>query len=90
MSKRWPPKDPDEVLDYGVDWSLRLAGDVISTSAWTIPAGLTKQTDTKTNTSTTVWLSGGVDGQSYDNLNHIVTAGGRTMEQTVELRIKQK
>jgi hypothetical protein len=28
VAKRWSePKDSDEVLDYGVDWSAPLAGD---------------------------------------------------------------
>jgi hypothetical protein len=44
----------------------------------------------KTNTKTTVWLSGGSEGVTYDILNRIVTNGGRTMDQTVELRVKSK
>jgi hypothetical protein len=90
MSKRWPNKDPDEVLDYGIDWSLRLAGDTISTSTWIVPPGITMQTNSKTATTTTIWLSAGVLDQTYEILNRIVSAGGRTMDQTVQLRLKEK
>ena len=45
MSISWPSKDPDEVLDYELDWSLRLAGDTIVTSTWTVPSTLTKGAD---------------------------------------------
>jgi len=90
MSLVWPFKDPDEILDYQVDWILRLGTDTISTSTWTVPTGITKTTDTKTNTATTIWLSGGTIGVSYELTNRVVTAGGRTMDQSVKLKIKAK
>ncbi len=93
MSKQpWSePKDPDEVLDFTVDWAKPLAvGDIIETSVWTLPTGVTKGAETFTNTSTTIWLSGGTDGQNYDLLNRIVTQGGRTREQTCTLRVRSK
>jgi hypothetical protein len=34
MSFRWPNKDPDETLDYSVDWSRWLNGATISTVVW--------------------------------------------------------
>jgi hypothetical protein len=90
MGKRWPNKDPNEVLDYAIDWSQRLAGDIISTSTFTVPTGIVMNSQSKTNTMTTIWLSGGSEGVTYDILNRIITNGGRTMDQTVELRIKSK
>lgn len=90
MSLTWPPKDPDEVLDYEVDWSARLGADTISASTWTVPVGITKDSDSKTNTTTAVWLSSGTLLSSYDLVNRIVTAGGRTMDQTVRIKIKAK
>jgi hypothetical protein len=39
---------------------------------------------------TKVWLSGGADGQSYLVLNRITTVGGRTMDQTMKLKVKSK
>lgn len=112
MSLRWPSKDPDEVLDYDIDWTVRLysptelvayqaqvdAGipisivpaDTILSSVFTVPAGIVANSSTFTTRATKVWLSGGADLSSYDVLNRIVTAGGRTMDQTVKLKIKTK
>jgi hypothetical protein len=89
-SLTWPPKDPDEVLDFIVDWADRIESDTISTSAWTVPSGITKNSDTHGDTTTTIWLSGGTLGDTYEFNNRIVTAGGRTMDQTVKLKIKTK
>lgn len=90
MSLTWPDKDPDEVLDYVVRWAARLAGDTIDTSTWVVPAGLTKDSDTKTGTTTTIWLSGGTAGQEYSLVNRVVTAGGRTMDQTITLTCAER
>jgi hypothetical protein len=90
MSLSWPFKDPDEVLDYEIDWTARLAGDTISASTWIVPDGITKNSDTFTATSALVWLSAGVEGASLLLVNRVVTAGGRTMDQSVALKIKTK
>ena len=34
MSFRWPNKDPDEILDYSVDWSRFLGAGTISSVVW--------------------------------------------------------
>ena len=34
MAFRWPNKDPDETLDYSVDWSRFLGDKTISSVAW--------------------------------------------------------
>jgi hypothetical protein len=89
MALSWtPPKDPDEVKDYGVDWALLLDTDTISTSTWTVPAGITKNSDSNTDTTTTVWVSGGTAGDSYLLQNRVVTAGGRTYDRTCKLKMK--
>lgn len=102
MSLKWDAKDPDEVLDYVCNWYSRLAGDTIVTSTWTVPAGITKDSDSISmggaegaaldvpDSATTIWLSGGTLAASYSLLNRIVTAGGRTMDQTVKIGMKTK
>jgi hypothetical protein len=90
MALEWPSKDPDEVLDYQLDWSGRLGSDTIASSSWTVPAGITKNSDTNTTTVTTIWLSSGTLNSSYDLQNRVTTTGGRTMDQTVRIRIKAK
>ena len=83
-------KDPDAVLDYMVDWEQWLDGDTISTSTWTVPSGITKDSDSKTDTTATVWLSGGTLNDDYEVVNRIVTAGGRTEDRTLTIRVRTK
>lgn len=83
-------KDPAAILDYSIDWSLWLNGDTIATSSWTVPAGLTKQSDTNNTSSTTVWLSGGTLGQTYTVTNRITTANGRTDERSILIKVEDR
>ena len=36
MSFRWPNKDPDETLDYSVDWSRFLGSATIASVVWSV------------------------------------------------------
>jgi len=40
MSFRWPTKDPDERLDYSVDWERFLQGATISEVTWFVKTSL--------------------------------------------------
>ncbi|QDP20668.1 hypothetical protein [Bradyrhizobium cosmicum] len=114
--KTWPAKDPDEILDYDLDWTMRLysadelalvapdllglvptselvpqPADTIASSSFTLPSGtLVANSSSYTSTHTKVWLAGGAEGESYLVQNRITTAGGRTMDQTVKLKVKSK
>ena len=81
-------KDPNDVLDYLFYWSTWLAsGETISTSTWTVDSGLTKDTDSKTDDTTTIWLSGGTAGTSYTVTNRITTSQGRTKDQSMQVSV---
>lgn len=83
-------KDPDEVEFYVRDWSADLDGDTIATSTWTVPSGITKDSDTNTTTTATIKLSGGTLGSDYALVNRITTAAGRTLDKTLTFRIRGK
>ena len=84
-------KDPDAVLDYSVDWSKWLAGDQIQTSAWSVSDPAIEATgDSNTPTRTTVWLAGGVAGQSYTVTNRITTSGGRTDDRSLVIQVQDR
>lgn len=89
---RWSDKDPDEVLDYELNWAPRLAGDVIDSSIWIIgpDSVLVKNSDSRSDSFTVIWLSGGTVGTTYELTNRITTANGDTMDQTVLLQITVK
>lgn len=91
MALKLPPRDPDEVLDYVVDWSARLVDDTISTFEFEVEAGTSViDSSSNTTTTTTVWLSGGAVGDVTEIRAQITTAGGRTMEQTLTQKIAQR
>lgn len=84
-------KDPDAILDYGFDWSDWLAdGEVLSTSTWTVPAGITKDLESNSSTGSLVWLSGGTPGVSYDCVNHVVSSAAREDDRTLKIVVRER
>lgn len=89
----WPPKDPDELLDYEIDWTKRMpASDSIAASTWVAPTGLSKVVESviESNKVAVIWLAGGAVGETYPVLNTVTTQEGRIMQQTVRLKVKSK
>ena len=68
-------KGDQERLDYGFDWSALMTaeGVEISSSVWTVPAGLTNEGEGSSSTATSITLSGGTIGESYLVTNEITT-----------------
>lgn len=83
-------KDPSAVLDYQIDWTAWLNGDTISTSAWVATSGVTVDTDSNTDDTATVWLSGGTAGETYIVTNHIVTAAGREDDRRIYIHVRDR
>jgi hypothetical protein len=81
-------RDPSDVDDYLINWAPWLGTDTISASSWTVPTGLTKDSDTKTTTTATIWLSGGTAKTEYRVANKITTAGGRTKERSFTVLVE--
>lgn len=82
-------KYQDSLKDFTMNWGdLWLNGDTISTSDWTVPAGLSEVSDSFDNYKATVWVSGGVTGRTYVLFNHIVTTAGKIDKRPLYLRIK--
>lgn len=93
MTVKWPAKDPDEVLDYSIDWTERLdAADTISTVVWgsSSPAGITRTSQQLSGAVTSAFFSGGTAGETYSIVCTIMTAGGRTMQETAKLPVKER
>jgi hypothetical protein len=91
MALSWPPKDPDELLDYRVDWARRLGTDKITHSVWPdAPPGIVIESAEYKPKNTTIWLSGGTEGETYVFVNRITTESGRIMDQSVTISIKSK
>lgn len=86
-------KDPDAVLEYKFDWAALTngsgqtdwlaSGEIINTFTITAPSGITVDSSLKTDsdTSITVWLSGGTAGEMYNIICHIVTDNSPAREE---------
>ena len=84
--------------DGSVDDEGELQSETIATTTWTVPTGITKDSDAKTavtiqgivygaNTVATIVLSSGVAGTDYDLVNKITTAT-RTLYHTITIMVE--
>lgn len=86
-------KDPSASIDFTINWAKWLAdGDAIAESEWDIPDGLTEVEEKRdhTDTTTTVWLQGGVAGEEYPVTNTITTSQGRVDQRTIFLWVMER
>lgn len=86
-------KDPDAIKDYVGDWSAWLGEDVILTSTWDVSpvevGGLSMDSNTYSQTTTKVWLRGGIPNRIYKLRNRVTTGAGRTQDVTLRIVIKE-
>lgn len=92
-------KDPQAVLDYVFDWKASTngtgasdwlaTGETIASHTVTADTGLTVDSSslTDSDTSVTVWLSGGTVNTHYKVICHIVTSAGREDDRTISIRV---
>lgn len=106
MSFRWPNKDPDEQLDYSVDWSRFLGNSVtIASVQWYVDNSLGVKTainagetvngiqnisQTSTNTVATINLGSGTVNTDYKFYCRITDSSGSQAERVIKLRIKER
>ena len=83
-------KDPDEVVNFGIDWADYLGSDTITGSNWTVPAGIAQVSASFTDTQATVKLSGGTVGSIYRISNRISTSAGETVDQSIDIEVIEK
>lgn len=87
-------KDPNAVLDYSWDWGEWLAplSDAIASFQVLIGPGGTLNVDStlRVGAVVTAILSGGTLGATESATCRIVTAGGRTDDRTIWLKIMQR
>lgn len=67
-------KSEQGVLDYSIDWTEWLEGDTIVASTWNVATGITKDSDTFSPSTATIFVSGGTKGKRYKLENIITTA----------------
>lgn len=105
MSFKWPNKDPDEVLDYSVDWSRYLNGATITSYSWYVdnadgvktllPAGgvvngIQNVAQTSSGAIVTIHLGLGTNNKEYKFYSRINDSTGSISERVVRLRVKEQ
>jgi hypothetical protein len=106
MSYRWPNKDPDEVLDYSIDWSrfLRTPATIASVEWFvddvdgvktpfvpvTVVNGLQPVSVTNTSTVSTIYVGLGTNNKTYKLYCRMTDTQGRIAERTVVLPVKER
>jgi hypothetical protein len=105
MSFKWPNKDPDETLDYSVDWSRWLNGATISTVVWYVDDsagaktaltagntvnGLQNVAQTISNGVATINLGLGTNNTEYKIYCNMSDSSGNVAERVIRLRIKEQ
>lgn len=85
-------KDPDATLDYVVNWEDWLDGDTIDSMSYIADTGITVETamNSNTNSTSTLWLSGGTAGETYDVVCRITTLSGRIDDRTLRFKVKER
>ncbi len=104
-SYTFPDKDPDDTLDYTVDWERWLNGaDTISSVVWSLSSksgdakadfptgtlyGLENSSESNTNEVCTINLAQGTAGKTYLLHCQITTVGALIAERTVQLKVRE-
>jgi hypothetical protein len=84
-------KDPEAVLDYGIDWEDWLGtNETITASTWEVQAGIDKDSDSFDNTATVIWLKNGTVGEDYVVTNHITTSANREDDRSMIIKVRAR
>ena len=76
MSFRWPSKDPDETLDYSVDWSRFLDTASINSVIWFVKSSLF---NTKTRLNAGQNLTSASSSATTDNIQNVAQTNTNTV-----------
>jgi hypothetical protein len=87
-------KDPEEILDYTIDWTRLLETDeIITNSEWEFetdedPRTLVQDTANFGDKGASIWVSGGTHNVTYFVVNRITTSSNRVYERAIKVNVK--
>jgi len=82
-------KDSADKIRYFIDWSEWLGTDTLTSVVWTIPSGITSDTETNTTTKSYIRLIGGTVGYEYIIKAHAVSSGNEEKDKSFKLIIRE-
>jgi hypothetical protein len=87
-------KDPHSRVDYAIDWTGYLDGQIIADSAWLIAPAETGGIDIDAESfgldRAAATLTGGIPGHVYSVTNRVTLSDGRSDERSLTLRAEQR
>lgn len=104
MALKWQDKDPDDIIDYSIDWQAQLGSNTIDNIVWKIYTGgawsvwsptqvvdgLQYISSTNTNTVATLYLGLGTGFTTYNIICRMTASDTTVIEQEVRLRVVEK
>jgi len=82
-------KDPDDIKSFTINWAADLSGITISSSAFTVDSGITKDSDSNTTTTTSLVLSGGTVGKTYKIANAVTCSNSDVYDKFFLVRVQE-
>lgn len=90
----WPRASAETVRDGSVVWTCRHPSEptvpTVDSAAWTVPSGLTLDSQLETRYVTSLTVSGGTDGENYDVLCRMTPTIGNVIEQTITIQVRSQ
>lgn len=104
MALKWQDKDPDDQVDYSIDWTAQLGTNTISSISWKIYTngawatwsqaeivdGLQYVSSTNTDTVATLYLGSGTAFTTYSIICRMTASDATVIEQEVRIRVVEK
>jgi len=90
--RTWPRAAGETVLDGSVVWTCRHPSTatvaLVSSVVWTVPTGITKDSQSESGALANIVLSGGTDGVDYEILCRMTPTIGSVMEKTITVQVR--
>jgi len=87
-------KDPQSRVDYSIDWTGYLDGQVVAGSSWAVlPAeagGVAVDASAFSLDRTAATLTGGKIGHVYSVINEVTLSDGRVDQRSITLRVEER
>lgn len=92
MTIRWPDKDKDETILYGIDFSDRLDDGVTLTAVtWSHnPGGISHTSAGVSGSVASVRITGGAIGKGYHFEAEVTTSDGQTLVERAAFHIRDR
>jgi hypothetical protein len=91
---RWPRSAGETVNDGSVVWTARAPSAAtlpsVASATWTVPDGITLESQSEDGFFTHVTLSGGTDGESYELTCRMTDSNGVIREQSITIEVESQ